>query len=155
VADDGTLWQVGIPYQMHKCGVSGWQEDSIGASRWIRPWEAHQAKGFWTSLFYASITFYWVLWLDSDKVILLTTTCSCLRRCNFFLVSLQGVIHWVAEPSPGVEPLKVEVRHYDKLFKSEVWSLHLFLYLSDSTVLELCLALAIITFICPWRLIYF
>jgi len=31
----------------------------------------------------------------------------------------KGVIHWVARPSPGVEPLKVEVRHYDKLFKSE------------------------------------
>ncbi|KAG0604844.1 hypothetical protein M758_9G012600 [Ceratodon purpureus] len=31
----------------------------------------------------------------------------------------KGVIHWVAEPAPGVEPLKVEVRHFDKLFKSE------------------------------------
>jgi glutaminyl-tRNA synthetase len=31
----------------------------------------------------------------------------------------QGVIHWVAEPSPGVEPLKVEVRLFDKLFRSE------------------------------------
>lgn len=30
------------------------------------------------------------------------------------------MIHWVARPSPGVEPLKVEVRHFDKLFKSEV-----------------------------------
>lgn len=33
---------------------------------------------------------------------------------------LQGVIHWVAEPSPGVEPVKVEIRQFDKLFKSEV-----------------------------------
>ncbi|XP_024366735.1 glutamine--tRNA ligase, cytoplasmic [Physcomitrium patens] len=31
----------------------------------------------------------------------------------------KGVIHWVSEPSPGVEPLKVEVRHFDKLFKAE------------------------------------
>jgi len=31
----------------------------------------------------------------------------------------KGVIHWVAEPSPGVEPLKVEVRLFDKLFRSE------------------------------------
>ncbi|PWA40840.1 glutamine-tRNA ligase, putative / glutaminyl-tRNA synthetase, putative / GlnRS [Artemisia annua] len=30
-----------------------------------------------------------------------------------------GVLHWVAEPSPGVDPLKVEVRLFDKLFKSE------------------------------------
>ena len=32
----------------------------------------------------------------------------------------QGVLHWVAEPSPGVDPLKVEVRLFDKLFLSEV-----------------------------------
>ncbi|KAG8639115.1 glutamine--tRNA ligase, cytoplasmic isoform X1 [Manihot esculenta] len=31
----------------------------------------------------------------------------------------KGVLHWVAEPSPGVDPLKVEVRLFDKLFKSE------------------------------------
>ncbi|XP_078177532.1 glutamine-tRNA ligase, putative / glutaminyl-tRNA synthetase, putative / GlnRS [Carex rostrata] len=31
----------------------------------------------------------------------------------------KGVLHWVAEPSPGVEPLKVEVRLFDKLFLSE------------------------------------
>ncbi|GLT43484.1 hypothetical protein SLA2020_174270 [Shorea laevis] len=31
----------------------------------------------------------------------------------------KGVLHWVSEPSPGVEPLKVEVRLFDKLFKSE------------------------------------
>ncbi|XP_031265729.1 glutamine--tRNA ligase, cytoplasmic [Pistacia vera] len=31
----------------------------------------------------------------------------------------KGVLHWVAEPSPGVHPLKVEVRLFDKLFKSE------------------------------------
>lgn len=30
------------------------------------------------------------------------------------------VIHWVSEPAPGVDPLKVEVRNFDKLFKSEV-----------------------------------
>ncbi|KAI7758304.1 hypothetical protein M8C21_014666, partial [Ambrosia artemisiifolia] len=29
-----------------------------------------------------------------------------------------GVLHWVAEPSPGVDPLKVEVRLFDKLFLS-------------------------------------
>ncbi|KAL3695146.1 hypothetical protein R1sor_008797 [Riccia sorocarpa] len=29
------------------------------------------------------------------------------------------VIHWVAEPAPGVDPLNVEVRLFDKLFKSE------------------------------------
>lgn len=29
-----------------------------------------------------------------------------------------GYIHWVSEPSPGVEPLKVELRLYDVLFKS-------------------------------------
>lgn len=44
-----------------------------------------------------------------------------------FLVLLQGVIHWVAEPSPGFEPLKVVVRHFDKLFKSEVRSHQLYL----------------------------
>ncbi|KAJ0725690.1 putative glutamine--tRNA ligase [Helianthus annuus] len=31
----------------------------------------------------------------------------------------KGVLHWVAEPSPGVDPLKVEVRLFDKLFCSE------------------------------------
>ncbi|KAI3665864.1 hypothetical protein L6452_44499 [Arctium lappa] len=30
-----------------------------------------------------------------------------------------GVLHWVAEPSPGIDPLKVEVRLFDKLFLSE------------------------------------
>ncbi|BBN05975.1 glutaminyl-tRNA synthetase [Marchantia polymorpha subsp. ruderalis] len=29
------------------------------------------------------------------------------------------VIHWVAEPAPGVNPLNVEIRLFDKLFKSE------------------------------------
>ncbi|KAH6771455.1 glutamine-tRNA ligase [Perilla frutescens var. hirtella] len=31
----------------------------------------------------------------------------------------KGVLHWVSESSPGVEPLKVEVRLFDKLFNSE------------------------------------
>lgn len=31
----------------------------------------------------------------------------------------KGVLHWVAEPSPGVNPLRVEVRLFDKLFNSE------------------------------------
>ncbi|TXG61176.1 hypothetical protein EZV62_012539 [Acer yangbiense] len=31
----------------------------------------------------------------------------------------KGVLHWVAEPSPGVAPLKVEVRLFDRLFNSE------------------------------------
>ncbi|KAI3467073.1 hypothetical protein Pfo_023736 [Paulownia fortunei] len=31
----------------------------------------------------------------------------------------KGVLHWVAESSPGVDPLKVEVRLFDKLFISE------------------------------------
>ncbi|XP_077213013.1 glutamine-tRNA ligase, putative / glutaminyl-tRNA synthetase, putative / GlnRS isoform X2 [Tasmannia lanceolata] len=31
----------------------------------------------------------------------------------------KGVLHWVAQPSPGVDPLKVEVRLFDKLFHSE------------------------------------
>ncbi|KAG6715074.1 hypothetical protein I3842_05G231900 [Carya illinoinensis] len=31
----------------------------------------------------------------------------------------KGVLHWVAEPSPGVDPLRVEVRLFDKLFLSE------------------------------------
>ncbi|GMI70684.1 ovule abortion 9 [Hibiscus trionum] len=31
----------------------------------------------------------------------------------------KGVLHWVAEPSPGVDPLKVEVRLFDRLFNSE------------------------------------
>ncbi|XP_058087436.1 glutamine--tRNA ligase isoform X2 [Magnolia sinica] len=31
----------------------------------------------------------------------------------------KGVLHWVAQPSPAVEPLKVEVRLFDKLFLSE------------------------------------
>ncbi|CAM8973766.1 unnamed protein product [Rhodiola kirilowii] len=31
----------------------------------------------------------------------------------------KGVLHWVAEPVPGVEPLKVEVRLFEKLFLSE------------------------------------
>ncbi|GKB04136.1 glutamine--tRNA ligase [Tanacetum coccineum] len=30
-----------------------------------------------------------------------------------------GVLHWVAEPVPGVDPLKVEVRLFNKLFNSE------------------------------------
>ncbi|CAE5963402.1 unnamed protein product [Arabidopsis arenosa] len=31
----------------------------------------------------------------------------------------KGFLHWVAEPAPGKEPLKVEVRLFDKLFYSE------------------------------------
>ncbi|GMI90164.1 ovule abortion 9 [Hibiscus trionum] len=31
----------------------------------------------------------------------------------------KGVLHWVADPSPGSDPLKVEVRLFDKLFNSE------------------------------------
>ncbi|XP_010320759.1 glutamine--tRNA ligase isoform X2 [Solanum lycopersicum] len=31
----------------------------------------------------------------------------------------KGVLHWVAEPSPGADPLKVEVRLFDRLFRSE------------------------------------
>ncbi|XP_075634720.1 glutamine--tRNA ligase [Castanea sativa] len=31
----------------------------------------------------------------------------------------KGVLHWVAAPSPGVDPLMVEVRLFDKLFLSE------------------------------------
>uniref|UniRef100_A0A7N0UU53 glutamine--tRNA ligase n=1 Tax=Kalanchoe fedtschenkoi TaxID=63787 RepID=A0A7N0UU53_KALFE len=31
----------------------------------------------------------------------------------------KGVLHWVAEPSPGVHPLNVEVRLFEKLFLSE------------------------------------
>uniref|UniRef100_A0A2N9FPW4 glutamine--tRNA ligase n=1 Tax=Fagus sylvatica TaxID=28930 RepID=A0A2N9FPW4_FAGSY len=31
----------------------------------------------------------------------------------------KGVLHWVAEPSPGVDPLMVEVRLFEKLFLSE------------------------------------
>ncbi|GMP83345.1 hypothetical protein CsSME_00037294 [Camellia sinensis var. sinensis] len=31
----------------------------------------------------------------------------------------KGVLHWVAEPSSGVDPLKVEVRLFDRLFLSE------------------------------------
>jgi glutaminyl-tRNA synthetase len=32
---------------------------------------------------------------------------------------VKGNIHWVAQPAPGVEPTKVCVRLYDRLFKSE------------------------------------
>ncbi|KAK7398762.1 hypothetical protein VNO78_09934 [Psophocarpus tetragonolobus] len=31
----------------------------------------------------------------------------------------KGVLHWVAEPSPGVDPLRVEVRLFERLFVSE------------------------------------
>lgn len=31
----------------------------------------------------------------------------------------KGVLHWVSESSPGVDPLNVEVRLFEKLFKSE------------------------------------
>lgn len=31
----------------------------------------------------------------------------------------KGVLHWVAQPAPGVEPPKLEARLYDVLFKSE------------------------------------
>ncbi|XP_042492441.1 glutamine--tRNA ligase-like [Macadamia integrifolia] len=31
----------------------------------------------------------------------------------------KGVLHWVAQPLPGVDPLKVEVRLFDRLFLSE------------------------------------
>nr|GMD16764.1 Glutamine--tRNA ligase [Ipomoea batatas] len=34
-------------------------------------------------------------------------------------VKPKGVLHWVAEPSPGVDPLKVEVGLFEKLFLSE------------------------------------
>uniref|UniRef100_R7W940 glutamine--tRNA ligase n=1 Tax=Aegilops tauschii TaxID=37682 RepID=R7W940_AEGTA len=31
----------------------------------------------------------------------------------------KGVLHWVAQPAPGVDPLKVEIRLFEKLFLSE------------------------------------
>ena len=31
----------------------------------------------------------------------------------------KGVIHWVGEPSPGVSPVRAEVRLYDKLFHAD------------------------------------
>ncbi|XP_019427933.1 PREDICTED: glutamine--tRNA ligase isoform X2 [Lupinus angustifolius] len=31
----------------------------------------------------------------------------------------KGVLHWVSQPSPGVDPLKVEVRLFERLFLSE------------------------------------
>ncbi|KAI4313908.1 hypothetical protein L6164_026851 [Bauhinia variegata] len=31
----------------------------------------------------------------------------------------KGVLHWVAQPSPGVDPFKIEVRLFDRLFLSE------------------------------------
>ena len=37
---------------------------------------------------------------------------------------MQGVLHWVAQPSLGVNPLKVEVRLFDKLFLSKVCYSH-------------------------------
>lgn len=39
----------------------------------------------------------------------------------------QGVLHWVAQPSPGVDPLKIEVRLFEKLFTSEVIQLLLWI----------------------------
>lgn len=47
--------------------------------------------------------------------------CNCCRvYLSFFFWFMQGVLHWVAESSHGVDPLKVEVRMFDKLFLSEV-----------------------------------
>ncbi|KAJ0988083.1 hypothetical protein J5N97_006439 [Dioscorea zingiberensis] len=31
----------------------------------------------------------------------------------------KGVLHWISQPSPGVEPFKVEVRLFEKLFLSQ------------------------------------
>jgi len=56
------------------------------------------------------ISFTSLLWLDFSL------------RFSLIFGFVQGVIHWVAEPSPGVEPLKVEARLFDKLFRSEVCS---------------------------------
>lgn len=58
-------------------------------------------------------------------------------------MSLQGVLHWVAEPSPGVDPLKVEVRLFDRLFLSEVsfvYLVKLTFHLSQSVILKLIVA---------------
>lgn len=48
-----------------------------------------------------------------------------LQGCNILFTFIpnsvmQGVLHWVAAPSDGVDPLKVEVRLFDKLFLKEV-----------------------------------
>lgn len=54
---------------------------------------------------------------------------------------MQGVLHWVAQPSPGVDPLKVEVRLFDKLFLSEVCNYHflmVFVFPSSLTKLSQC-----------------
>ncbi|RRT80356.1 hypothetical protein B296_00012058 [Ensete ventricosum] len=37
-----------------------------------------------------------------------------------FSTFANGVLHWVGQPSPGVDPVKVEVRLFEKLFLSEV-----------------------------------
>lgn len=69
--------------------------------------------------------------------------CNCCRvYLSFFLWFMQGVLHWVAESSHGVDPLKVEVRMFDKLFLSEVennlffvkFSLSLSLFLKSLSV---------------------
>lgn len=53
-------------------------------------------------------------WIDSSGCIIVIA----LFWIHFHV--LQGVLHWVARPSVGVDPLNVEVRLFDKLFLSEV-----------------------------------
>lgn len=54
---------------------------------------------------------------------------------------VQGVLHWVAESVPGVDPLRVEVRLFDKLFLSEVGK-----HIMSKAVLFLSLSLSVLYF---------
>ncbi|MCL7032383.1 hypothetical protein MKW94_026142, partial [Papaver nudicaule] len=51
---------------------------------------------------------------DSETIMEIRAECDLSKNTK-----PKGVLHWVAQPSPGVDPLRVEVRLFDKLFLSE------------------------------------
>ncbi|GAV59161.1 LOW QUALITY PROTEIN: tRNA-synt_1c_C domain-containing protein, partial [Cephalotus follicularis] len=68
---------------------------------------------------------YTVITSDNKKTLLEVRTkydafVGVLQISLKFIIS-QGVRHWVAEPSPGFDPLKVEVRLFDRLFLQRVY----------------------------------
>lgn len=136
---------------MHRCNPCRWQRDRSWDSRGIWSLEEDKAKGH--SL--VPVPWAFCLILISYHLFLVLRNFS-YSMC-LFAFQLQGVLHWVGEPSPGVEPLKVEVRLFDKLFLSEVGHYSFFelpfyklLNVSDSFIIASRILLSLMTGLVIW-----
>jgi len=70
----------------------------------------------WIRLKYADV------FIHLDTIIKDETGMAIELKCSWSIstdIEPSGNIHWVSEPQPGKEPLKIEVREYERLFLSE------------------------------------